>query len=313
MTCKVHFYSVGSHFLAPNAAKPNPGRVPADVLKYVTSRQVRPSESHQDVWREEHAVAFAVARAVELDLVADMKEAVREALAEGLPLKEFQKRITPALQDKGWWGKREDGAQLGSPHRLRIIYDTNVRTARAAGQWKRIQEAKAALPYLRYRHGNPQRPRPDHESWDGRVLPVDHPFWDYAYPPNGYLCTCWVEQVTRAGAKRSGITPDDELDMEPIEVRNPRTGKTTTTIRGVDPTFAYNPGKARMEGLKQAGVVKRSPKTAPPADAERKKTLSQSDVTTRLVQLKRPREDLEAEAEAQGLTLEEYLLQIFGF
>lgn len=265
MTCRVHN-------LALNQADSDPSQVPADVLKFVAKKKAIPSEHYSDVWAEEHKAAFAVARATEINVVESMQEAVKKALAEGLPFKQFAQQVTPALQDAGWWGKREsDGVQLGSPHRLKIIYDTNIRTARAAGQWRRIQEAKQALPYLRYRHGNPQRPRPDHEAWDGRVLPVDHPFWNYAYPPNGYLCTCWVEQVTSRDAKRSGVTPDEALDMEPIEVESPSTGRKVTTIRGVDPTFAYNPGKARMDGLKQAGVVKGKqstpePKPVTPAD-----------------------------------------------
>jgi len=274
MTCPVHSGLASGQLLALNAAKVDPGKVPAEVLSYLARRGVKGSFDFRDVWKEEHAAAFAVAKAVELDVVQSMKDAVHQALAEGLPLKAFQKRLTPILADQGWWGRKtqvdpitgeEREVQLGSPHRLRIIYDTNVRVARAAGQWERIQGAKKALPYLRYRHGNPQRARPDHESWDGRVLPVDHPFWDVAYPPNGYLCTCWVEQITSKDAKASGVTPDEDLDMTPIEVRNPRTGVTTTTIRGVDPTFAFNAGKARLEGLRQAGVIKSKPKAKPDA------------------------------------------------
>lgn len=258
MTCPVHG-------IATNAARSAPGTVPKEVLAYVKNRGATPSFDYRDVWRQEHAAAFAVAKATELDVVQSMKDAVHEALKEGLPLKEFQKRLTPILADKGWWGRKatvdpitgeEREVQLGSPHRLRIIYDTNVRTARAAGQWERIQDAKRALPFLRYRHGNPQRPRPDHEAWNGRVLPVDHPFWTVAYPPNGWLCTCWVEQITARDARAAGVTPDDALDMEPIEVENPRTGVRTTTIRGVDPTFAFNAGIARLEGLRQAGIIK---------------------------------------------------------
>ena len=40
--------------------------------------------------------------------------------------------------------------QLGSPRRLEIIYDTNLRTAHAAGAWEGIQDTKAFFPYLRY-------------------------------------------------------------------------------------------------------------------------------------------------------------------
>jgi len=274
MSCPAHGLKV-----SPNHAKFDPGVVPTEVLEYVTKKGVKPSFSYQDVWNEEHSTAFAVAKATELDVIESMQQAVAEALREGLPFTEFQKRITPILADKGWWGRQSRvdpitgetaDVQLGSPARLKIIYDTNVRTARAAGQWQRIEAAKKALPYLRYRHGNPERPRPDHVAWDGRVLPVDHPWWNYAYPPNGYRCTCWVEQVSSFQAKKLGVTPDDDVDTEPIVVKNTRTGVTTTTIKGVQPTFAYNAGKNRNAGLVQAGVIKRpargkAPGQTPPA------------------------------------------------
>ena len=57
------------------------------------------------MWNEEHSIAFAVAKATELDVIESMQTAVAEALREGLPFTEFQKRITPILADRGWWGR----------------------------------------------------------------------------------------------------------------------------------------------------------------------------------------------------------------
>ena len=60
---------------------------------------------------------------------------------------------------KGWWGEQVmldpvDGVaktvQLGSTRRLRVIFQTNLATAYAAGQWARIQEDKQMFPYLKY-------------------------------------------------------------------------------------------------------------------------------------------------------------------
>ncbi len=67
-------------------------------------------------------------------------------------------------------------AQLGSPRRLRIIYDTNLRSAYAAGRWQRIQCAKQRLPFLRYSAVQDNRVRPHHAAWHGTILHADHPF-----------------------------------------------------------------------------------------------------------------------------------------
>ena len=232
------------------AADPKPGKVPAEVLAYLLKRQVRGSFSHLDTWNQEHAHAFAVAKAVESDVVSSIKDAVAEAAEEGLPFEAFRKRLTPILADLGWWGRQtrvdpitgeEQDVQLGSPARLRLIYQTNMRTSRAAGQWERIQKTKRLLPKLRYRHGHPERPRPLHVEWDGTVLPVDDPWWDTHFGQNGYGCTCWVEQVPASVP----TTSESDIDRELVPVRNKRTGRVVKAPRGVDPSFAYNPGKVR--------------------------------------------------------------------
>lgn len=240
-----------------------PGRVPKEVLEFFQAKGLRPAFDSRDVWREEHLAAFSVAKAVELDVIESLRNAVADALKQGLPYDEFARRITPILADLGWWGRKDaedpitgevKEVQLGSPSRLRIIIETNARVARSAGQWERIQKSKQTLPYLRYRLGASEKHRPEHERWDGLILPVDDPFWDYWYPINGYGCKCWVEPVSAKRAKDlGGVKESPKLDF--AEFVNPRTGRKITSPRGLDPTFAYNPGKDRLAGLRLAGIL----------------------------------------------------------
>lgn len=72
--------------------------------------------------------------------------------------------------------------QLGSTRRLRVIYDTNLRTTHSEGQWQHIQRNKDTFPYLKYDANNSEHPRLEHSAWDGLVLPVDDPFWQAHYP-----------------------------------------------------------------------------------------------------------------------------------
>ena len=46
-----------------------------------------------------------------------------------------------------------------SPGRLQTIFSANMRSARAAGQWDRIQRTKDALPYLLYVRTTSKEPR----------------------------------------------------------------------------------------------------------------------------------------------------------
>jgi hypothetical protein len=233
----------------------NPGP-PPEASRFLKNKGMRPGFSWMDVEAEEHAVAFTAAKAMETDLLEAMRGEVQKALDQGLPFAAFKKswRNNPALTE--WWGKKEmvdplTGAtelvQLGSPRRLRTIYNANIRSARAAGQWERIERTKAAFPYLEYRLGPSERHRAHHETKAGLILAVDNPFWDEWMPPNGWGCKCWVRQVTKREAERRGISvtpdvPDTVWD-------NKRTGARHIIPQGIDPGWQRNPGKLRLQAM----------------------------------------------------------------
>lgn len=233
----------------------NPGP-PPEASRFLKNKGWKPSFGFEDVEPEEHAVSFAVAKVMELDLNEAMRREVQKALDEGLPLAAFKKswRDNPALTE--WWGKKEmvdplTGAtelvQLGSPRRLKTIYTANIRSARAAGQWERIERSKASFPYLEYRLGPSEHHRAHHEDKAGLILGVDNPFWEEWMPPNGWGCKCWVRQVTRREAERRGVSvtpdvPDTVWD-------NKRTGERKIIPQGIDPGWQRNPGKLRLQAM----------------------------------------------------------------
>ena len=230
-----------------------PGPVPREALEFLRAKKLRSSFSHLDVAAEEHALAFTVAKSAGFDILADVKQALDEHLAEGGTLRTFGKRLTPILQSKGWWGVEEvtdpetgekRPAQLGSPRRLKTIFRANMRSARAAGQWERIQRTKRTHPYLLYRLGPSEEHRAQHVEWNGTLLPADDPWWRDHMPPNGWGCKCWLRQVSRAEAERlGGVTPRPPRDE--VEWTNPRTEVTMRVDRGLDPAWASNPGRDR--------------------------------------------------------------------
>ena len=243
---------------------------PPEASRFLRNKGLRPSFSWKDVEPEEHAVAFAVAKVAELDLLEAMRAEVQRALDEGLTFESFRKswRANPRLAD--WWGRKamEDPltgevveAQLGSPRRLRTIYDANLRSARAAGQWERIERTQAAFPFLEYRLGPSEKHRPHHEDKAGLILPVDDPFWDEWMPPNGWGCKCWVRQVTKAEAGRRGVS--DAPEVPDRKWYNERTGDTQLVPQGIDPGWQRNPGKLRRQAAE--GLLRDRLEAAPEA------------------------------------------------
>lgn len=227
---------------------------PEEAIAYFRQKGFAVGFDYRDVWQQQHQAAFTVAKAMQLDLLQDIRAEVDRALAEGTTLREFQQRLTPALQAKGWWGRQDRldpvtgevrEVQLGSPRRLKTIYDTNLRTAHSEGQWQRIQERKASFPFLQYDGANSEHPRLQHRAWDGLVLPVDDPFWQSHLPVKEWGCKCRVIPMTRGQLQRQGLEVGESPEVPTTPYVNARTGEVQQVPRGVHPAFHYPPGTRR--------------------------------------------------------------------
>lgn len=240
---------------------------PADAIAAYEARRGKLTETFNwnDLFGEEHATQFTVAKSAGFDVLTDIDAAMVKALTEGRTLQQFSKELKPLLQEKGWWGRQlvtdpltgeERLATLGSPRRLKTIFETNMRTSYAAGHWASFERNKAARPYLRYVCILDERTRPAHRARHNLVLPVDHPYWDEWAPPCGWGCRCTLQSLSERDIRR--LQAEGEvLRFEPPEdtrrdYLNKRTGEVVSVPDGIDPGWAYNPGKAGWRAL-QAG------------------------------------------------------------
>lgn len=264
-------------------------RPPAEVIDYLQAKTVggRFSFSWRDVEREEHLTALVVAKAGTADILTDIHRGLLDGARAGKSREQFVRELTPLLQAKGWWGEAlqidpKDGVeklvQLGSPRRLRTIFDWNMRFAHAAGRWERFSRARATRPILTYHHTRQERPRLEHVAWDGISLHIDHVFWITHFCPNGPGCKCFVTSE-RAGA---AVTSEAELERMGVyktrTVRNKRTGEVREVPVGIDAGFDYNVGLARRSNL------------VPPPVPERQRPYVQRDRQPRaLPEVRQPR------------------------
>lgn len=193
---------------------------PADAVEFLRSKGVRITFNWQEMLDEAHARAFTVAKAMRLDVLRDIRGGLLEALREGKTLRQFEADLTPLLQAKGWWGKQivVDGqglaqlVQLGSPHRLKTIYQTNLQAAYMAGRAK-AQAQAGAFPYLMYVAVMDGRTRPSHAALNGKVWRKDDPVWQVLFPPNGFNCRCRTRALTEGQMRREGheLSPPPEI------------------------------------------------------------------------------------------------------
>lgn len=220
------------------------------ALEHLKSKALQGSFSHYDIWLDQHKYAFTVAKMMDADMLAEVRLAIADALANGTGFADFQKRLKPYLMARGWWGESVmldplDGqaktVQLGSTRRLRTIFETNMATAHAASRWQRIERNAKAMPYLRYNPSASTHKRDDHKRYYGLILPVQHPIWQQIFPPNGYGCKCTVSQLTRGQAEREGISKEPNFEF--VQVTNPRTGEVVKVPKDITPSFAHNHAK----------------------------------------------------------------------
>jgi len=250
--------------------------IPKEALDYIKNKNLKVGFSYKDVWNEEHATAFTVAKAMQIDVLSDLKKAVEKAIEDGQSFETFKKNIKPTLRQKGWWGKKKMtdpltgdviDAQLGSDRRLKTIYNVNLRSAYQKGQYDRTM-ASDLHPYLIYRVGNSVKHRDQHLAWNGLILPKDDPFWDSHFPPNGYGCKCYTRAVSEARKKKyenEGIKIPPTVDgsgggilkiktKPPIaeykQYFNERKGYVEKIPKGITPGFNWNQGKPRTESVK---------------------------------------------------------------
>lgn len=200
------------------------------------------------VWREEHACAFTVAQMTDLDLLADTHQALTRALRQGQTYESFRAGLEPWLRARGW---KPSGRGGGVGKRLRRIFDTNLRSSRAAGRWDRIERTAALLPWLLYTLGPSKVHRPDHQEWAGVCLRHDDPWWTTHYPPNGWGCKCSVRQLAEPPAGAQTTAPV----VRTVERTDPR-GKTRQVPEGIDWGWDFNAGQRRTVGVNGALVRK---------------------------------------------------------
>ena len=244
------------------------GLKPEKAIEYFRSKGYAFSWDWEEIWQEAHARAFTVAKVTRMDILQDIRSGIQQALDDGITYQQFAKELTPLLKSKGWWGRQETvnketgevtDVQLGSPFRLRTIFDQNVQTAYNVGRYRTQMENVQSRPFWEYVAVMDARTRPAHAMLNGRVFRSDDPFWTSFYPPNGWRCRCrvralddanLVERDLQAESSRGKLGTRDELvskktgEMQPVTVftdRNPQSGKKESVAPDVG--WSYNPGK----------------------------------------------------------------------
>lgn len=122
--------------------------------------------------------------------LAQLVELAEEAIQQGGSFQDFIGAASLA------------GFEPENPFHWQTEMDTARVAAASAGAWDEFQAEKDIFPYLQYMTMADELVREEHAVLHGVVAPVDDPFWQENYPPNGWNCRCYVEQLTEGEAQR---------------------------------------------------------------------------------------------------------------
>lgn len=182
--------------------------------------------SWRDVWKDAHARAFTVARVTEMDMLADLADAVDRAIAEGVSLENFKSEAEQLLTARGWFAPEgepivdETGRKRLTMARLDTIYRTNMQSAYSVGRYQQMQEVVQDRPYWQYKAIMDSQTRETHAAMNGMVFRADDAIWESWYPPNGFNCRCYVKTLSDRQVAASGLdvkTTADVATLEPDE------------------------------------------------------------------------------------------------
>lgn len=206
-----------------------------------------PTERYDDILKAAHDRAFVVAGAAKADLLADLRNAVDKAIADGKSIQWFRKNFVDIVRKNGWEGWTGSDTAAGRDWRARVIYQTNLSTSYAAGRWAQLNDPDLLKirPFWKYVHNDTVRhPRPLHQSWSGTVLPANHPWFLTHFTPNGWGCRCRITAVS-ASEYKGDPAPDDGT-----YIYKDKAGQEHVLPKGIDYGWDYAPGAHKTTQLK---------------------------------------------------------------
>lgn len=231
---------------------------PDRAADYLLEKDLQLTGPYWELDGPAHSRVFTVANLAKLDVLADIKAVVQEAIDTGETERWFRQQLEGTLRKKGWWGPlvQVDPVtleariiQAGSRRRLQTIYRTNLQSAYMAGRHAQALEQADRAPWAQYLAVRDSRTRPAHAALHGKVFRIDSPEWSVISPPNGYNCRCRARYMSDRELAQRGLTPETDvrlLERTPERVpTDPLTGETPARIieRGVSVPSRTRPGE----------------------------------------------------------------------
>ncbi len=182
---------------------------PEQALDYLKKRfkNLIPTWRWNDIDAIAHDKAFTVAKVMSADLLQDFYNLMEQAMKEGWDLSRFQSEALPYAELTGWTGNKL--------HRLKIIYDTNMKVTYSKSQYNqlRLLGEQGLRPYWMWLKSTARQPNALHMRFYGLVLPYDDPFWKKNYPGTRWGCECGIRSLSEKEVRDRGLEVKNGTDF----------------------------------------------------------------------------------------------------
>lgn len=132
---------------------------------------------------------------------------------------------------------------------LRTEYNTAVRAARSAVNYRDALRTEHLYPNLEYLESSASNQREEHLEWVGTVLPIRHPWWDEHMPPSEWNCACSVKPTDKP------VTPVPGADLKlPAALRN-NPGKSAAPFKLSEHPYLKGKGSPACPECRRLGLV----------------------------------------------------------
>lgn len=220
----------------------------SEQIAFFRSKVSVPTASWTDVYGAQHDRAFMVAGAAKESLLGDLRSAIDHAVADGQKFEDFKAGFRDIAARHGW------AYNGGENWRAQVIYETNLNQSYHAGREAQMADPRLrrSRPYGMYRHYASEHEREEHKAHNGRVVPLDDPWWGSWSPQNGWGCKCKKFAIGDRDVQRLGLKveagPPIQYETRTVGARSGSPFQVQVPV-GIDPGFEYRPGARPLSGL----------------------------------------------------------------
>ncbi|WP_443863908.1 phage portal protein family protein [Fusobacterium ulcerans] len=177
-----------------------------------------------DVTKKVNETFFYIKRSLELETTRTLYNNLLDNLSNGGTLKDWLEASKTILDKTG----------LGdSPWYLELVYRNNMQSSYNAGAFYNQELNKKNKPYGLYDAIDDERTSEICQILNGKVYPLDDPFWNRYLPPNHHGCRSKRITLSREELEEYGLTVSKNVTKEIKELKNKMGNFYGTQVSGI--------------------------------------------------------------------------------